>query len=80
MKTIDFGSNFDIIDEINEPKGMKSRLIQNHNTKSYAIQTWGYMSDQWITSQRYKDVLEMWQKNKSVAASIVNQKKVRKNS
>lgn len=76
MKTISFATDFDIIDEITEPSGMKARLIQGHKSKTYAIQTWGYMSEQWITSQRYKDVLETWDKTKKLADSIVAQKAV----
>ena len=74
-KNIDFGVQYDVIDEIKEPAGMKSRLIQSHRTKSLAIQTWGSMSGEWITTQRYKDVREMWDKSKAVAASVVEAKK-----
>lgn len=77
-KNIDFGVQFDIIDEIKEPAGMKSRLIQSHRSKSLAIQYWGSMSGQWITTQRYKDVKEMWDKSKALAASIVAAKKQKK--
>lgn len=69
-KKIDFGVQFDVIDEINEPKSMKSRLIRSHRTKSIAIQTWGIMSGEWITTQRYKDVQEMWDKSKKFAKSL----------
>jgi hypothetical protein len=74
-KNIDFGVQYDVIDEIKQPEGMKSRLIQSHRTKSIAIQTWGSMSGEWITTQRYKDVQEMWDKSKTIAASIVADKK-----
>ncbi len=74
-KNIDFGVQYDIIDEIKQPEGMKSRLIQSHRTKAIAIQTWGSMSGEWITTQRYKDVQEMWDKSKTIAASIVADKK-----
>lgn len=74
-KNIDFGVQYDVIDEIKEPSGMKSRLIQSHRTKSLAIQSWGSMSKQWITTQRYKDVQEMWDKSKALAAGIVEAKK-----
>lgn len=77
-KNIDFGVQFDVIDEIKEPSGMKSRLIQIHSNKSIAIQTWGYMSGEWITTQRYKDVQEMWDKSKAMAASIVESKSKKK--
>ncbi len=77
-KNIDFGVQFDVIDEIKEPEGMKSRLIQSHRTKSIAIQTWGSMSGEWITTQRYKDVQEMWDKSKAIAASIIADKKKKK--
>ncbi len=77
-KNIDFGVQFDVIDEIKEPEGMKSRLIQSHRTKSIAIQTWGSMSGGWITTQRYKDVQEMWDKSKAIAASIIADKKKKK--
>jgi hypothetical protein len=77
-KNIDFGVQFDVIDEITQPEGMKSRLIQSHRTKSIAIQTWGSMSGEWITTQRYKDVQEMWDKSKTIAASIVADKKKKK--
>lgn len=77
-KNIDFGVQFDIIDEIKEPEGMKSRLIRSHRTKSVAIQTWGSMSGVWITTQRYKDVQEMWDKSKKIAADIVESKKKKK--
>ncbi len=77
-KNIDFGVQFDVIDEIKEPEGMKSRLIQSHRTKSIAIQTWGSMSGEWITTQRYKDVQEMWDKGKAIAASIIADKKKKK--
>jgi len=77
-KNIDFGVQFDVIDEIKQPEGMKSRLIQSHRTKSIAIQTWGSMSGEWITTQRYKDVQEMWDKSKTIAASIVADKKKKK--
>ena len=63
-KEIDFGVQFDVIDEIKQPIGMKSRLVQSHRTKSVAIQTWGAMQGEWITTQRYKDVQEMWDKSK----------------
>jgi hypothetical protein len=74
-KNIDFGVQYDVIDEIKQPEGMKSRLIQSHRTKAIAIQTWGSMSGEWITTQRYKDVQEMWDKSKAIAASIVADKK-----
>lgn len=74
-KNIDFGVQYDVIDEIKQPEGMKSRLIQSHRTKAIAIQTWGSMSGEWITTQRYKDVQEMWDKSKAIAASIVTDKK-----
>jgi len=77
-KNIDFGVQYDVIDEIKQPEGMKSRLIQSHRTKSIAIQTWGSMSGEWITTQRYKDVQEMWDKSKTIAASIVADKKKKK--
>lgn len=77
-KNIDFGVQYDVIDEIKEPVGMKSRLIQSHRTKSLAIQTWGSMSGQWITTQRYKDVQEMWDKSKALASRIVEDKKKNK--
>lgn len=74
-KAIDFGVQFDVIDEIKQPIGMKSRLVQSHRTKSVAIQTWGSMQGEWITTQRYKDVQEMWDKSKALAASIVKEMK-----
>lgn len=74
-KTIDFGVQFDVIDEIKEPAGMKMRLIQNHRTKNIAIQSWGAMAKEWITTQRYKDVQEMWDKSKALAESIASPKK-----
>jgi hypothetical protein len=77
-KNIDFGVQYDVIDEIKQPEGMKSRLIQSHRTKSIAIQTWGSMSGEWITTQRYKDVQEMWDKSKAIAASIIADKKKKK--
>lgn len=77
-KNIDFGVQFDVIDEIKEPVGMKSRLVQSHRTKSLAIQTWGSMSGEWITTQRYKDVQEMWDKSKAIAVSIMTTKKNKK--
>lgn len=77
-KNIDFGVQFDVIDEIKEPVGMKSRLVQSHRTKNFAIQTWGSMSGEWITTQRYKDVQEMWNKSKAIAMSIVETKKNKK--
>jgi hypothetical protein len=73
-KNIDFGVQFDVIDEIKQPAGMKSRLIQSHRTKTLAIQSWGYMTGDWITTQRYKDVQEMWDKSKAIATSIVETK------
>ncbi len=77
-KSIDFGVQFDIIDEIKEPEGMRSRLIRSHRTKSIAIQTWGSMSGTWITTQRYKDVQEMWAKSKKIATDIIESKKKKK--
>lgn len=77
-KGIDFGIQFDVIDEIKEPEGMKSRLIRSHKSKSLAIQYWGSMSGAWITTQRYKDVQEMWDKSKAMALSIVESKKKKK--
>lgn len=77
-KNIDFGVQFDVIDEIKEPVGMKSRLIQSHRTKTRAIQSWGFMTGEWITTQRYKDVQEMWDKSKALAARIVEYKKNKK--
>jgi len=81
-KSIDFGTAFDVIDEIKEPVGMKSRLIQSHKTKIVMIQTWGSMQGVWITTQRYKDVQEMWDKSKALAAMIVKEmkKKGKKNA
>lgn len=77
-KNIDFGVQFDVIDEIKEPAGMKSRLIQSHRTKALAIQYWGSMSGEWITTQRYKDVQEMWNRSKHTAQSILaNRKKAK---
>jgi hypothetical protein len=77
-KNIDFGVQFDVIDEIKEPIGMKSRLIQSHRTKTLAIQSWGFMTGDWITTQRYKDVQEMWDKSKAIATSIVENKRKKK--
>lgn len=77
-KNIDFGVQYDVIDEIKEPEGMKSRLIQSHRTKSLAIQYWGSMSGQWITTQRYKDVQEMWNRSKQTAQSILDNRKKKK--
>ena len=77
-KNIDFGVQFDVIDEIKEPVGMKSRLIQSHRTKTLAIQSWGFMTGDWITTQRYKDVQEMWDKSKALATSIVENKRKKK--
>jgi hypothetical protein len=77
-KNIDFGVQFDVIDEIKQPAGMKSRLIQSHRTKTLAIQSWGYMTGDWITTQRYKDVQEMWDKSKAIATSIVETKSKKK--
>lgn len=77
-KSIDFGVQFDIIDEIKEPEGMRSRLIRSHRTKSIAIQTWGSMSGTWITTQRYKNVQEMWDKSKKIATAIIESKKKKK--
>jgi len=77
-KNIDFGVQYDVIDEIKEPEGMKSRLIQSHRTKSLAIQYWGSMSGQWITTQRYKDVQEMWDYSKKTAQSILDNRKKKK--
>lgn len=79
-KAIDFGVQYDIIDEIKQPEGMRSRLIRSHRTKSVAIQTWGSMRGEWITTQRYKDVQEMWDKSKALAAQIVKDKKEKKNA
>lgn len=80
-KNIDFGVQFDVIDEIKEPAGMKMRLIQSHRTKAIAIQTWGSMSGEWITTQRYKDVRQMWDQTKRVADAIMaNRKKRKKNA
>lgn len=70
-KNIDFGIQFDVIDEIKEPEGMKMRLIQSHRTKNIAIQTWGMMSGEWITTQRYKEVDAMWNEYKRLAANIM---------
>ena len=77
-KNIDFGVQFDVIDEIKEPEGMKMRLIQSHRTKSLAIQSWGSMSGEWITTQRYKDVQQMWDQSKRIAAQIIESKKKKK--
>ncbi len=80
-KNIDFGVQFDVIDEIKEPAGMKMRLIQSHRTKAIAIQVWGSMSGEWITTQRYKDVRQMWDQSKRVAVAIMaNRKKRKKNA
>lgn len=77
-KNIDFGVQFDVIDEIKEPEGMKMRLIQSHRTKSLAIQSWGSMSGEWITTQRYKDVQQMWDRSKQTAQSILDNRKKKK--
>ena len=77
-KNIDFGVQYDVIDEIKEPEGMKSRLIQSHRTKSLAIQYWGSMSGAWITTQRYKDVQQMWDRSKQTAQSILDNRKKKK--
>lgn len=80
-KNIDFGVQYDVIDEIKQPVGMKSRLIQSHRTKALAIQYWGSMSGEWITTQRYKDVQLMWDQTKRTADAIVaNRKKRKKNA
>lgn len=68
-KTIDFGIDYDVLDEITVP-GMKARLVQSHKTKSLSIQSWGYMSNTWITTQRYKDVREMWANQKALATKL----------
>jgi len=72
MKQIVLGINFDVIDEITEPTGMKARLVQNHHSKTIAIQTWGIMTGEWITTQRHNDVQEMWDKSKTLAIKLVN--------
>lgn len=80
-KNIDFGVQFDVIDEIKEPAGMKMRLIQSHRTKALAIQSWGYMSGEWITTQRYQDVQGNWDRSKKIAADVLastNAKKKKK--
>ena len=77
-KNIDFGVQYGVIDEIKEPEGMKSRLIQSHRTKSLAIQYWGSMSGAWITTQRYKDVQQMWDRSKQTAQSILDDRKKKK--
>jgi len=74
MKQIVLGINFDVIDEITEPTGMKARLVQNHHSKTIAIQTWGALTGEWITTQRYKDVQEMWDKSKTLALKLVNRR------
>lgn len=77
-KKIDFGVQFDVIDEIKEPIGMKSRLIRSHRTKALAIQSWGFMTGEWITTQRYKDVQENWDRSKKIAADIIEAKSKKK--
>ena len=77
-KNIDFGVQYDVLDEIKEPEGMKMRLIQSHRTKSLAIQSWGSMSGAWITTQRYKDVQQMWDRSKQTAQSILDNRKKKK--
>ena len=80
-KNIDFCVQFDEIDEIKEPAGMKMRLIQSHRTKALAIQSWGYMSGEWITTQRYQDVQGNWDRSKKIAADVLastNAKKKKK--
>jgi hypothetical protein len=77
-KKIDFGVQFDVIDEIKEPAGMKMRLIQSHRTKALAIQSWGYMSGEWITTQRYQDVQGNWDRSKKIATEIVASQKSKK--
>ena len=77
-KKIDFGVAFDVIDEIKEPSGMKMRLIQSHRTKSLAIQTWGFMTGDWITTQRYQDVQANWDRSKRIATEIVEAKSKKK--
>lgn len=81
-KNIDFGVQFDVIDEIKEPEGMKYRLVQSHKTSAIAIQYWGSLSGEWITSQRYKDVRMMWDQTKRTAEAIVanRKKKGKKNA
>lgn len=69
-KKIDFGAHYDVIDEIKIPVSMKMRLVQSTRTKNLAIQTWGAMQGEWVTTQRYKDVQEMWNKNKALAAIV----------
>lgn len=68
---MDLGVQFKVLDEITSPQGMKMRLIEGTKTKNVAIQTWGSMSGEWITTQRYKDVTDMWAKSKALAETLV---------
>lgn len=68
---MDLGVQFKVLDEITSPPGMKMRLIEGTKTKNVAIQTWGSMSGEWITTQRYKDVMDMWAKSKALAETLV---------
>ena len=68
---MDLGVQFKVLDEITSPPGMKMRLIEGAKTKNIAIQTWGSMSGEWITTQRYKDVMQMWQTSKTLAETLV---------
>lgn len=74
---MDLGVQFKVLDEITNPPGMKMRLIEGTKTKNVAIQTWGSMSGEWITTQRYKDVMQMWKTSKALAETLVNGRAVK---
>jgi hypothetical protein len=67
-----FATEFTVLEEILEPKSMKMRLIEGTRSKNIAIQTWGSMQGEWITTQRYTDVQGMWNKSKALANILVN--------
>ena len=67
-----FAAEYTVVEEIVEPESMKMRLIRCTKTKNLAIQSWGSMQGEWITTQRYSDVQSMWDKSKALANTIVN--------
>jgi hypothetical protein len=74
-----FAVEFDILDEIKEPRGMKQRLVRNIISKNLAIQTWGYMQETWVTTQRYGNVMESWERSKRMANRVLELKGVKCN-
>jgi hypothetical protein len=71
-----FTSDFDVLEECtSKNSGIQVRLIQSHKTKTLAIQSYGFMSGEWITTYRYGDIQSIWAQIKGLVKRLSERSK-----